>query len=212
MDAGAKCTDAVWGDVTDDVRMAGFVNRAKVGVYKITYDVTNPAPWKRSSITVTRTVVIRDTTKPKCSLKGKTSLKIEASFPYSDAGAKCIDNIDGNRPVKKTGRVNIEAEGTYKITYTAKDKSNNWAVKIVRTIIVQDTLKPVIALKYGNQIIHKSAAQDTGVRGESNPANKYFMAEQVSSNGYLIGAVAAVVAGIALMAMAGKKDGLAVLV
>jgi hypothetical protein len=127
-------------------------------------------------------------------------VSIEASFPYSDAGAKCADNIDSVKVIQ-TGSVNVEKPATYYLTYTAVDKSKNQATKIVRKVVVQDTLKPVIALKYGSQVLHKSKAADTGVRGEANPASKYiFMAEQVSNNGYMIGAVAAVVAGIALVA------------
>jgi hypothetical protein len=210
MDAGATCTDTVWGDLTDDVRMAGFVDKSVVGSYAITYDVTNPAPWKRSSIQVKRNVIVRDTTDPVCTLKGDATVSIEASFPYSDAGAKCSDNIDGQRRVIRTGSVNVGAEGTYHLTYTAKDKSGNSAQQIVRTIKVSDTLKPVIALKYGDATIHKSAATDKGVNGEANPAvAHYFMAEVAQgSNVAMIGAIAACVAGIALVAttMTAKKE------
>jgi hypothetical protein len=203
MDAGATCTDAVWGDLSDDARMQGYVNLGKLGSYTITYDVTNPAPWKRSSLPIKRTVIVRDTTDPVCNLKGDATVTIEASFPYTDAGATCIDSIDGNRPVIKTGSVNIEREGLYYLTYTAKDKSGNDAKNIVRTIRVSDTLKPVIALKYNNRVIHKSTANDKGVRGETNPAGRYFMAELAQGSSVtMIGAVAACVAGIALVATA----------
>lgn len=203
MDAGATCTDAVWGDLTDDVRMQGYVNLGKLGSYTITYDVTNPAPWKRSSLPVKRTVIVRDTTDPVCNLKGDATVTIEASFPYTDAGATCTDSIDGNRRVITTGSVNIESEGLYYLTYTAKDKSGNDAKNIVRTIRVSDTLKPVIALKYNNRVIHKSTANDKGVRGEENPAKNYFMAELAQGSSVtMIGAVAACVAGIALVATA----------
>jgi hypothetical protein len=209
MDDGATCTDTVWGDLTDDIRMAGYVNKAKIGSYAITYDVTNPAPWKRSAIQIKRNVIVRDTTDPVCTLKGDTTVSIEASFPYSDAGAKCSDNIDGSRRVIRTGSVNVGSEGTYFLTYTAKDKSGNSAEQIVRTVKVSDTLKPVIALKYGGATIHKSAAADKGVNGETNPAATYFMAEVAQgSNVAMIGAIAACVAGIALVAttLTAKKE------
>lgn len=200
-DAGAKCSDEVWGDLSDSIKMSGFVDRAKVGVYTVKYDCTNPAPWKKSAITAKRTVIVRDTTDPVCKLVGDSTVSIEASFPYSDAGANCVDNIDGVRTVIKTGDVNVEAAGTYHVTYTATDLSKNHAQQQVRTVVVEDTLKPVIALKFGGSVIHKSGAEDTGLGNEANPAKSYFMAEQGQSfNAWAIGAIAASVAGLALVA------------
>jgi hypothetical protein len=211
-DAGATCTDDVWGDLTDDARIGGFVNLGKIGSYTVTYDVTNPKPWANSAITVKRTVIVRDTTDPVCKIKGDATVSIEASFPYTDGGASCKDSVDGIRPVIKTGSVDIEVEGTYKITYTAKDKSGNDAEQVVRTVKVSDTLKPVIALKYGNDYIHRSKALDRGVNGESNPARTYWpapvlMAEAAQNNGAMIGAIAAAsIAGVALIAMARRSS------
>jgi len=214
VDAGASCTDSVWGDLSAAIKTEGTVSRNKPGTYPLTYKCTNPAPWKRSATPVSRTVVVQDTTIPVCNLKGAATVSIEASFPYTDAGATCTDNIDGVVSVVKTGSVNIEKEGTYKLTYTAKDKSANAAKQVVRTIKVSDTLKPVIALKYGGQTIHKSAATDKGVNGESNPAQKYLFGRRLmaeagqGSNVAMIGAIAACVAGIALVAstMTAKKE------
>jgi hypothetical protein len=214
VDAGASCTDSIWGDLSAAIKTEGTVSRNKPGTYPLTYKCTNPAPWKRSATPVSRTVVVQDTTIPVCNLKGAATVSIEASFPYTDAGATCTDNIDGVVSVVKTGSVNIEKEGTYKLTYTAKDKSANAAKQVVRTIKVSDTLKPVIALKYGGQTIHKSAATDKGVNGESNPAQKYLFGRRLmaeagqGSNVAMIGAIAACVAGIALVAstMTAKKE------
>jgi len=108
----------------------------------------------------------------------------------------------------------VEKPDTYYLTYTAKDKSGNSASELVRKVLVQDTLKPVIALKYGNQLLHKSTAADKGLGNEANPAARYnFMSEQVSGNSYMIGAVAAAaLAGLALMAVGKKEEKLSVLV
>jgi hypothetical protein len=205
VDAGASCHDNVWGDLSAVTKTEGIVSRNKPGTYPLKYTCTNPAPWKRSATPVSRTVVVQDTTIPVCNLKGTATVSIEASFPYTDAGATCTDNIDGVVSVVKTGAVNIEKEGTYKLTYTAKDKSANSAKQIVRTITVSDTLKPVIALKYGGKTIHKSAAVDEGVNGEANPAATYFvrrlMAEESQGfSSWAIAAVAASVAGLVLVA------------
>merc|ERR1712216_671232 len=77
---------------------------------------------------LTRTVVVKDTTCPTCKLNGgKKTQKVvrEASFPYSDLGATCTDNIDGARATKRTGTFNVETTGTYVLTYSASDKSGN---------------------------------------------------------------------------------------
>lgn len=200
-DAGAKCTDEVWGDLSDSIQMSGFVDRSKVGVYTIKYDCTNPAPWKRSAIQAVRTVTVQDTTDPVITVRGLDRVSIEASFPYVDAGATCLDNIDGSRQVVRTGSVNVEVAAAYTLTYTCTDASNNHAQQKVRTVVVEDTLKPVIALKFGDSVIHKSNAEDKGLGEQSNPAKSYFMAEQAQGfNAWAIGAVAASVAGLALVA------------
>jgi hypothetical protein len=200
-DAGAECLDAVWGDISDKITFGGSVDLAKVGTYTVTFDCVQPAPWKAPATQLSRVVHVKDTTKPKCELKGAATVTMEASFPYVEAGAVCADNIDGALTATESGSVDIEKQGTYKLTYTATDKSGNVASVVVRTVKVQDTLKPVIALKYGGAVIHQGAASDKGINGEANPANRYFMAEQGKSfNAWAMGAIAASVAGLALVA------------
>merc|ERR1719305_182801 len=141
VDDGATCSDQV------DV-----VNLSKIGTYKITYKCKDTAG--NAADPLTRTVVVKDTTCPTCKLNGgqKTQKVVrEASFPYSDLGATCTDNIDGARPTKRTGTFNVETTGTYVLTYSASDKSGNTIGKgkckhtTRRTIVVKDTLKPVIS-------------------------------------------------------------------
>jgi hypothetical protein len=91
------------------------------------------------------------------------------------------------------------------------------ATVYTRTVNVEDTLKPVITLDYNSVPIHIGDASDTGHGGVSNPAgnpqaNPYlnkgkkvkslFMAEEASASvdGWMIGAAASAVAGLALLA------------
>lgn len=194
-DAGAVCNDAVWGTLS--VTSSGFVDRSGVGTYQITYNCINPAPWKVSAQSKTRTVKVVDTTNPVCKLEGVESVTVEASFPYSDDSASCVDGIDGQLQVVESGHVDVEKVGTYPLTYSATDASGNLG-RVIRTVHVMDTLKPVIGLKVGNKYIHTSKAQDTGVRGEANPAPAYFMAENASSNAWIVAAAAAAISGVAL--------------
>merc|ERR1712046_282430 len=153
---------------------------------------------------LTRTVVVKDTTCPTCKLNGgKKTQKVvrEASFPYSDLGATCTDNIDGARPTKRTGTFNVETTGTYVLTYSASDKSGNTIGKGK----CKHTPKPVISLHFGGKKIHQSRANDKGVNGQANKAkfaryNPYFMEEtQTSVNGWVMGAIASAVTGVALL-------------
>merc|ERR1711990_1072286 len=206
VDDGATCSDQVDDVISQQVEVSGdVVNLSKIGTYKITYKCKDTAG--NAADPLTRTVVVKDTTCPTCTITGASSVKREASFPYSDLGAVCTDNIDGNLGAAKVaGSFNVEKVGTYKLTYSTKDRSGNKnCKKYVRTVIVQDTLKPVISLHFKNKMIHKSGAGEKGTNGQFNPAhgaagNPYFMSEsQTSVNGWVIGAVASAVSGVALL-------------
>jgi len=110
--------------------------------------------------------------------------------------------------------------GKYVITYHVSDSSNNPECSSPsRTVIVRDTLPPVITLHLKNKLIHMSAASENNPAGSSeNPhlADDYqtnektensFMAEQTSSsvNGWVIGAIASSVTGLALLSFSLKK-------
>jgi hypothetical protein len=131
---------------------------------------------------------------PQCHILGGKQVKIEASFPYADAGAFFTDPIDGKiRDVVKFGTVDTSKVGDYVLTYRAKDSSGNWndgskcerPSVCERTVTVVDTLRPVIALKYKHTIIHTGSADDTAVHDSSltNPAAKhtFFMAQATGS-------------------------------
>merc|ERR1711990_253700 len=100
----------------------------------------------------------------------------------------------------------------------------------VRTVTIVDTLRPVIELKYNSQVIHQSAKEfslpaenskthlakvglthsHTGAihDGTGNPAGS-FMAEEASTssvNGWVVGAVASAVSGLALLGYSLRKS------
>jgi hypothetical protein len=118
--------------------------------------------------------------------------------------------------------------GVFVIAYHAKDRSNNKeCIAAKRTVVVKDTLPPVIVVhltkggvtrKVGGGADHKrSGAYKKGIGAQSNPAyrrpNNPFlyslMAEssQTSSvNGWIIGAAASAVTGLALLTYSSKKS------
>merc|ERR1719183_412915 len=225
VDDGATCSDQGDGIISQNVEVSGdVVNLSRVGTYVIQYNCvdshSNGAP------TETRTVHVAQTSCPTCS----SDLDIttgpfyrEAGFVYTDEPVNCEDHIDGPVATHMDGEVDVDTTGTYILTYTAVNSvglynygptcregygPNNY----YRTIVVQDTLKPVIQVKYKGVLVERSATDDVGTNEQENPAwdgalanleESGFMAEATSSsvNGWVIGAVASAVTGLALLGM-----------
>jgi hypothetical protein len=127
-------------------------------------------------------------------------------------------------------------QGKYIINFRVEDKAGNHQFeKLKRTIIVKDTLPPVITLQLNKKLIHtgkggqmgvmthntanldmtnpagytvgsKSSFEDQKTYGNPNMADATLMAESTSTNGWLIGAVASAVAGVALLGFSARKD------
>merc|ERR1712188_186333 len=176
IDDGATCSDQVDGVISQNVEVSGdVVNLSKVGTYTITYNckdsANNAAPAAR------RTVVVAQTSCPRCHVFGKDEINHEASFPYADAGAACSDVIDGTTTTKcyttyggnpdveaadckGSTLVDVETTGTYTITYKSTNtvgltntdsNCRGGAIVYKRTVNVLDTLRPVISLSYENK-------------------------------------------------------------
>jgi len=141
---------------------------------------------------------------------------LEAGFKYVEQGACAVDNLDGSRDaqIQIAGTVDPRhhhklttyAAGTYTITYDVKDSqgtkvTGNWAagsgkvvvnrnaaVRVKRTIIVKDTLPPVISLhmRIGNSLskaFHVSKSDQTGLHGVANPAAQFAQTEGAVDGG-----------------------------
>jgi len=173
-DAGATCSDEVFGLMNDRIQTTALggniVDVAVPATYTYRYMCTNNAG--RSADPGVRIIVVEDKQCPVCTLNGAASIIREASFPYVDAGAVCEDNIDGALTAVQTSTVNVAHAGTYTVSYDAVDKSNNKnCAQCVRIVTVKDTLKPVIALRYGGQLVHTSSVVgNIGVNGQANPS------------------------------------------
>jgi len=229
IDDGATCSDQVDGVISQNVEVSGdVVNLSKVGTYRITYNCKDSAG--NAAPTMTRTVHVKQTSCPTCIITGKSPIQHEASFPYTDAGAACTDIIDGTVQTVVSGNVPVPVgtTGTYRITYRAQNSVGLWndgmndaasakaagcrgtAVRYVRTVIVQDTLKPVITLHYKNQKVAWSAGGETSsiTKATNTIVGAKLMAEQTettSVNGWVIGAIASAVTGLALLGYSQRK-------
>jgi hypothetical protein len=98
--------------------------------------------------------------------------------------------------------------GKYIVSYHVQDKAGNKECKTLkRTILVKDTLPPVIQLKLGNKIIHRGDSSQKGLNGVQQPVRRWkFMAETSSVNGWMVAAVASAITGVALLSMTSTKQ------
>jgi hypothetical protein len=165
-DQGATCYDAHDKDRTQHVVVMGdIVNLidAYSACRHIQYECTNTAGLTSSKI---RTVCVEDTECPTCTMNNAAvqTVTVEASFPYVDGGASCEDTFDGAKTMtSNVDVVNVEQTGTYVITYSATDDSGNQCLSDPqknprRTVVVVDTLKPVIGLQYGDKFLHSTSS------------------------------------------------------
>ena len=85
----------------------------------------------------TRNVIIIDKTAPQITLQGNKETTVCPDQTYQEEGYTASDNCDGDltTSVKVEGIVNTNQAGTYKLTYTIKDKAGN-ETTTQRTIIV----------------------------------------------------------------------------
>jgi len=163
-DAGATANDNYEGNITGSIITVNPVNKDSLGVYTVTYNVTdgngNPAT------EVTRTVNVVDTTAPIITLLGNNPVTQPVGTPYNDAGVTALDNHDGNLTgsITTSSPVNINAIGAYTVTYNVSDSSSNPAVEVTRTVNIVDVSTPIITLVGDNPITIEvgSAYDDAG--------------------------------------------------
>merc|ERR1711939_550302 len=152
----------------------GTVRYNKLGEYEVEYNCKDKD--SNEAVPVSRYVTVQDTTKPVCALKGAKTVTHEAGFKYSDKGVVCKDSFQGQVKAKRSSNVNYKKVGTYTVTYTATDSSGNQAASVSRKVVIRDTLKPVIGLKYGagKKYFHVSDSTDTATLHDgskvTNPA------------------------------------------
>lgn len=147
---GIEASDIVDGKVTKEVQVdAKEVNLAKLGTYHVYFMVTDQAGNAANRLTTTVQVV--DTSLPELMVtkdkisypKGKTVSEIQF---LQDIGASATDNngdVTITTDINKS--VNWNQSGTYKVTVTATDSSDNVTKKTIQVTIQGDKSAVVIS-------------------------------------------------------------------
>jgi autotransporter-associated beta strand protein len=142
-DAGATATDLCQGDVTSSIGVTGNVNADTLGIYTLTYTVTDASS---NNATAYRVVTVHDTVPPVVTLLGDTNTTIECHGTYTEAGATAADTCDTTVTTASTpDTVDTQTPGVYNLTYTATDAAGNVGTS-VRTVTVSDTQPPVLSV------------------------------------------------------------------
>ena len=128
--------------VTVTIRLNGTevsnVDTTQISTYEIEYSVTDQG----YTTTITREVIVRDTTAPIITVDGHTSNYTISHGPRSSftiPNGTATDNSREDIAVTKSGNVTPTVVGTYPITYTAKDSSGNTATLVLTVTIVSPT-------------------------------------------------------------------------
>lgn len=89
---------------------------------------------------------IADVTPPVISLSGEKSISLQVNSTYDEMGANATDDMDGNVFVEITGAVDTEIEGTYYLTYSAKDSAGNMSeiTRIVNIVNTEQTVSVIL--------------------------------------------------------------------
>ena len=181
-EAGSDYTDlgAIWNDAVDGngtLTGVGVVDDQVPGTYTLTFDYTDGNG--NAAATVTRTVVVEDTSAPVITLIGDTNVTHEAGSDYTDLGATWSDAVDGNGTLTGVGVVDDQVPGTYTLSFDYTDSNGNVAATVTRTVIVEDTSAPVITLIGDTNVTHEAGSDYTDLGAIWNDA--------VDGNGTLTG-------------------------
>jgi serine protease len=172
-DPGATASDNRDGNITNTIAKSGSVNTAQVGSYTLSYNVSDAAGNKATTVTRQVNVILgSDNTPPVITLLGNKTISIVQGVSFNDPGATASDNRDGNitNSITKSGNVNTAQVGSYTLSYNVRDTAGNDASTIQRTVNVTSASSnlPGITLDKSTyqqsesvQISYKNSTDDT---------------------------------------------------
>ena len=146
IDPGATASDSNDGDITSSIIISGTFDLNSTGTYALTYNVSDSAG--NSADSVTRTIIVGDTTPPQFSLNGNSNLNIDLNSVFVEPGATAIDSFEGDisSSVNIIGNVDTSTIGSTTLFYNVSDSAGNAANQLVRIVNVVENTLPIISL------------------------------------------------------------------
>ena len=155
---GADCFD---GTDKLGVKIEGTVNINAHETYTVKYSCTDT---DGNEAFAYRTVIVGDVIAPTITVTGDNPATVLAGKTYTDAGAACTDDIDGNiTPTSDASEVDTETPGTYTIIYTCTDNAGNTATAERRVIVGSNTPPTLVIVNHRPSVgasNHPSYASD----------------------------------------------------
>ena len=162
-------------DLTNDIITTTNVNVDIIGSYTISYNVSDIG--NNQADTVTRTVIVQDTTAPLVSLVGDSIINLPLGSTYIDEGYSASDypyNTDVTNDVIVTNNyIDNSKTTTYTIDYNITDSSNNTAT-YYRYINFDDytysfsSTTPSYTPDFGSSTMDSACVSDVGVAAISS--------------------------------------------
>lgn len=136
--------------ITSSVVVQNNINENVLGTYTIDYSVDDGSG---NVVAAQRLVEVLDDVAPLVVFTDPINpLVMNVNTPFVEPGVSISDNYD-NAPVLTTSGLDITKTGTYQLVYIGTDSSGNVSAPLVRTVIVQDTVAPEIALIGGDTVL-----------------------------------------------------------
>lgn len=156
-----------------------------VGTHVVRWQFTDAAG---NSAIQNQNVVVTDTHAPVVTLTGSSSVTVECHTSYTDAGATATDNCSPAPTPTSTSDVNVNAPGTYHVVWSATDAGGNTA-SATRTVVVADTIKPVITLNGADPmtILLHSTFTDPGASAADSCASSVPVVASGAVNNHAVG-------------------------
>jgi len=142
---GAAALDQCDGDLS--VLVGGdVVDTAVTDTYVVTYDATDGQGL--SPDTLSRTVVVQDTTGPAITLLAANPVVLDGGAPYIEQGATAWDACEGDilpeSIIIDSDSVNTGVIGTHVVAYTAADSLGNLNTAYLDVVVQRETCKLIV--------------------------------------------------------------------
>ena len=179
IDGGATAVDAHDGDVTADIVTVSSVDPSTVGVYYVTYTVSDN---EGNNSQATRTVVVGSP--PVITLQGANPLQQEAGSTYVELGANAFDATDGDvsDQISISESINTSILGSYSVQYSIIDSDGNSTV-LYRAVEVSDTTSPEIELVGDEQMTIEANGSFSDPGATATDSFEGDLTDQISDSG-----------------------------